>query len=369
MKVVTIGNATLDIGFKSGEFKSISNKKLLCLATGSKFYVNDVYFNLGGGAINSAFTFAKLGLETDIYFKIGKDFIGRIISSMLKNQIIQLQSEQQIERVKICAKIFNNQSSFSVILLPQNADRIILAYHSRDYYKWELKDFPKNIKDSFVFINTDETFAKTWKIYLQKLKNRNNFISLNPSKPFLRQGNKKGIMEILNLTDIVILNKEEAQLFLAKKITNEKKLIKEFRKILIKPKILVITMGNRGIITVIDLRGLNANRDGKSKDFIFYSPGFKAEKIADGTGAGDAFGSAFCSYLIKHGLTRNFTLIDTENKFRIDENDIKEAIRWGCANAVSVIENIGGQTGILTEADYQDKRFKNLNILTYEQER
>ena len=343
MKVITIGNATLDIALKSNDFKT--KEKILSFSAGSKSYINEARFGLGGGAVNSAFTFAKLGFETDVCFKIGEDFVGETIMSELKKQVFQLCSEKETGRIKISPRVVNNPSSFSVILLPENGDRIILAYHSKDYHKWELKEFPQNVKNSFIFVNTDETLAKTWKTYLNQLKKNKKFIAINPSKPFLKEP-QKDVMEILNTANIVILNKEETQLFLNKKITDEKKLMSEFKKVLPKPEILIITMGDKGVILS------HNNSIASKKGFLLRTAGFKSKKIEDGTGAGDAFGSAFCSYLLRRGFAESIN----------NEEDIKEAIRRGCANAVSVIEKVGAQNGILDEKDYQNERFSNLKI-------
>lgn len=367
-KVIVIGNATLDVGLKSDEFKA--GEKSLSFDFGSKSYINEAHLNLGGGALNSAFTFVKLGLETDVYFKIGQDLIGGIINSMLQEKILELQSSKSIEQIRICPRVFDSPSSFSVILLPKNKDRIILAYHSRDYHKWELKELPQDAKDSFIFLNTDETLAKVWKNYLKKLKTGGNFITINPSKPFLKEA-KKDAMEILNLADIIILNYEEAKLLLGKKI-EPVKLIKNLRKELTNPSMLVMTMDEKGVIInskfkndKIDKVNFVAEKLSGTQFFsknskLLYSRGFKVKKIADGTGAGDAFGSAFCGYLIKRGFTRTDTQINAD-KSEIDDI-IKEAVRRGCANAVSVIEKTGAQAGILSEKDYQQKRFQNLEF-------
>jgi sugar/nucleoside kinase (ribokinase family) len=70
---------------------------------------------------------------------------------------------------------------------------------------------------------------------------------------------------------------------------------------------------------------------------------YKEEKLVDRTGAGDAFGAGFITGLIRR-------------------NEINYALKLASANATSVIESIGAQTGLLKKNSFRKKRFKYLDL-------
>ncbi|MEK7627405.1 MAG: PfkB family carbohydrate kinase, partial [Patescibacteria group bacterium] len=90
--------------------------------------------------------------------------------------------------------------------------------------------------------------------------------------------------------------------------------------------------------------------DGK----IIYKSGiYKEKKIVDRTGAGDAFGSGFLAGLLRKSEVGVKTF---------SPEAIEYAIKLGSANATSVVEHIGAKNIILTQEDFKDKRWDNLEI-------
>ena len=89
--IVTFGSAVRDAFFYSKDFKSTKDKdfitgKCICFNLGSKIEVDDVVFEVGGGAVNSSVAFSKLGLNADCVAQIGDDVAGQEILKRLKEE-------------------------------------------------------------------------------------------------------------------------------------------------------------------------------------------------------------------------------------------------------------------------------------------
>ena len=89
--VITIGAATRDVFITSKKFKTKLDSdsptdKDLVLPLGSKINIENIIFETGGGATNSAVTFARQKLETASICRIGDDPGGRAMVEQLKNE-------------------------------------------------------------------------------------------------------------------------------------------------------------------------------------------------------------------------------------------------------------------------------------------
>jgi len=82
---------------------------------------------------------------------------------------------------------------------------------------------------------------------------------------------------------------------------------------------------------------------------------FKNKKIVNRTGAGDAFGSGFVAGLMRKGTLSR----------KASDAAIAYAMRLASANATSVVEHMGAQTGVLGRAEFEkNPRWKSLPIKT-----
>ena len=118
------------------------------------------------------------------------------------------------------------------------------------------------------------------------------------------------LKKIIKNTDILIFNKEEAQLLVGKNSLNGL-----FKKIYrLGPSVVVITDGKKAVHAY----------DGKIK----YTIKPHNIKIKETTGAGDAFASAFLAGMIK-------------------KKNIEFALKLGLANAESIITHIGTKNKLL----------------------
>jgi sugar/nucleoside kinase (ribokinase family) len=173
-KIYSIGTACLDIFF-------IFKNKKIDFRLGEKIEPDDFFIDLGGGGLNGAYNFKNLGLDSLAIVKLGNDFVGRVIKKRMGEK-------------KINAKIINYKGSstlsFILLLIP---NQIIFTHRGESEFK--LKDIPID-ENSYYFIFTGNTKAENWLKIIKTLKNKNNFIGINPSKKFL-EDKKAGIDKIL----------------------------------------------------------------------------------------------------------------------------------------------------------------------------
>ena len=88
--IVTIGSAVKDITFYTDKGRviptpqNLTSQKLLAFEYGAKITAIDSFQGFGGGAANSAITFARLKYKTAIVTSIGQDETGREIINNFK---------------------------------------------------------------------------------------------------------------------------------------------------------------------------------------------------------------------------------------------------------------------------------------------
>ncbi len=326
--VLTIGTATRDVILKSSLFKTLKDPKHLeklgfktgeaeCFALGSKLEVETPVFTIGGGAANAAVTFARQGFKTAVLAKIGDDLLGEDIVRDLKNEKI----------TPLMAIDKEEGTAYSTILLTPQGECTILVYRgaSEDLEKREVPF--RKLDAKWAYIAPGGINVMLMQEIIAHLKRQGTKIAMNPSKHYLKLGAEK-LKGILRWLDVVIVNREEAADLTGMKYENERGIFKKFDDLV--DGIAVMTDGPKG----------SKVSDGS----YLYSAGiFKEKKVADRTGAGDAFGSGFVAGLI-------------------ERNDIHYALRLAAANATSKVENIGAQAGILWKKDLGQNRFKYLDL-------
>lgn len=270
-------------------------------------------FQVGGGGVNTAVSFSRLGFKTAYIGKIGYDYNGLQIYNHLKK-----------EKIDFLGGI-GKQSGFSVILDSKHEDRTILnSKGCSDDLK--LKDVTlKPTKWFYVSSMMKQSFKTTISI-LKKSKSK---VAYNPSLYQAKLGYKK-LKPMLDQVDILIFNKEEAQA-----LSNEQDLNKAFKKLInwVKQAVL-ITDGKNGACFY----------DGK---IFFHAKPKKNIKIVETTGAGDSFASGFVA-----GIASN--------------KSIEDSLKMGLLNAESVIQNYGAQNILLSKTKMMQKLKNDKRKITKE---
>lgn len=324
LDVITIGTATRDAFVKSKDLKRISTPEYisgegLCLPAGAKVEVEDIIFTTGGGATNSATTFARYGYKTACVCKIGDDVSGHEVISGLKSEGISTIFAVQDGDLK---------TAYSILLLSDSGERTILVYRGASE-RFEENDINLNSLQSNWFYISGSIPIKIISNVIVHARRNGIKVAINPSKSHIELG-LKGFGDIIKKVDVLILNKEEGSYLTGIDYKRDDKIFKildEYVK-----GIVILTNGQNGSYV----------SDGKK---IYKAGIYENQKVLDRTGAGDAFGSGFVSSLIE------------------DEENIKRAIMFASANATSVVESIGAKKGILSKEDFDSNpRWKKLSI-------
>lgn len=304
--VLTVGGATRDIMFYSGEGELISTgnltkQKLLAFEYGAKIMAHEVYFSFGGGAANTATSFARLGLRVAVICRVGADDNGREIIKNLK------QNKIAVDFVKIDRQV---STGFSVILTVNNPAKEHIAFLHRGANNYlTVGDLPlSKIKTKWFYISSLP--ADNWEKIMAALAKQKSNLVWNPGGQQLAKIG--AVKKLLPKIKILIINRDEALEF--KKLKDLKGLIHYITQL--GPGITVITDGENGVYAY----------DRKK----YYYMKAKKTKSMDTIGVGDAFSSAFTAALI-YGKT------------------IKQALAWGVKNSSSVVSRVGAQNGVLNK--------------------
>lgn len=289
--VICFGSATIDV-FVNTDLREKDN--LVSYPVGSKILIKNLKFDIGGGGTNTATAFSRLGFKTGYLGKIGSDNNGKEILKLLRK-----------EGIVFLGKIGKELTGYSIILDSREHDRTILTYKGiNDELSLEEFDY-KILETNWLYFSSllgksFETQKRLAKFFI----NKGAKLAFNPSEYLIKNYN---INEILRLTSILILNKEEAQL-----LTREKDLLSGLNKL--GSKTVVITNKDK----------LISCYDGKKKYFL--KP--HKIKVVERTGAGDAFASGFVAGFMKN-------------------KPILECLKFGLKESESVIQHFGAKNNLL----------------------
>ena len=311
---VTIGGATRDIFFKTdkgwvSKGKNILKQSIMCFEYGAKVIPKEAYFSFGGGAVNTAVSFTRLGLKAATIISLGDDENADAALDYLKK-----------ERVKVNPQFVRsrgiNGTGISVIIVDKGGDHTAILYRGTNN-KLKIKNWDWINKTKWVYVSSltgqSDLILSRLKREISKSKTK---LVWNPGHAQFKRG-YKSLKGLLSRTHVLILNKDEALEFLltkrkVKNCNDVRSLIAEIREW--GPEIVVITDGKRGTYVSEDSK-------------IFFAPPMKT-KVVDTTGAGDAFGSSFVAGLEMY-------------------KDTKKALNLASVNASSVVSKYGTQAGLL----------------------
>lgn len=286
----------------------------LCVPYGEKIMLDESEFLLGGNACNVAVGLSRLGSRTALCAEIGDDgFSQKITQGLAKDHVDQ----------SLLIQTPGAQSSFAIGINFKN-ERTLFVEHVKRKHDFL---FPSN-RVAWVYLSS---LGQEWKQAYEKthafVKAEQVKLAFNPGTPQLHE-KEDGIANILAITDILFVNKEEGEKILnIKNQISNKNEEKEYTKELLNklqelgPKIVVVTDGKRGSY-VLD------------EEKQFYRLGIFDHPVVERTGAGDAYTSGFLSATIHN-------------------RSVEEAMRWGTCNAGSVVGKVGAQPGLLSRDEME----------------
>lgn len=306
--LISIGDTTLDVFLEvdledaKGRCELDNEKCLVCFPYGSKVPVKKMAsVPAVGNAANNAIGSARLGLRAAIYTVIGSDRD----SEDHKNVLIDEGVDTQFVVMEP-----DKRSNFSAVL-NYGAERTIFVYHEERIY-----DLPQLPPSKWVYYTS---VAKGHDILHKQvpdyIRSSGAKLGFNPGSYQLLEGLDK-LKPILEVTEVLLLNREEAHSLVKGEIEDVKGLIRELREY--GTKTVVITDGRNGSF---------ASFDGRE----FWHVGIpKDSPVVEMTGAGDAFSTGFLAAQIR-------------------DKDLPECMIWGTMNATSVVQYIGAREGLLTQ--------------------
>ncbi len=301
--IISIGSAVKDVFLIPSGFKLLTSREFegdveLCFAQGGKFEVEDIYYDIGGGATNAVATFRGLGISCGCCTKVGLDEVG--------DEIIQDLKKRGVD-TRYITKHATLKTGYSTVLIAPSGDRSILVYRgaSSDFNP---KDITPELKAQWFYLTTAKgkmNFVD--KVFSVAKKNKTK-IFWNPGKGELQKG-LRALEPYIAQTAIFSVNKEEAEMLVGKKSIQV--LLARLSSL---AEMVLITDGKKGAYYA-------------SRDEYFFIPSL-GTKALNATGAGDAFGSGF---LAGYVLTK----------------DWKTAAKVAVLNADGVIQEMGAQHGLL----------------------
>lgn len=331
--VVTIGSATQDIFIESdlGKILEIrdpfSTYSMLSFEYGAKIEIDQLAYDIGGGAVNTAVNFANLGFNAAPIIKMGNDLNSKAICQRLDEKNLD---KSLVLRSSEC------KTGFSVILTSFEGDRTVLAHRGANS-KISIDEIPwdqiKNSKWLYIAPLSGESNLVLDKI-AEFAENNDVSMAFNPGTTQIKRG-IEDLRKVICTAEVLIMNKSEAASItgIAESCLETKELDEDNKKacsidiseMLYKlksygPKVVVITAGSKGVYCY----------DGNK---IYFAPPFPA-KVLSTLGAGDAFASTFVGGLIQYNW------------------NIEKAIKVASVNAAQIIQNFGAQSGL--------KNFKEL---------
>lgn len=323
--IVTIGDSSEDIFIGLKDLKSeksfqFTSGRSISFELGEKIPINNVQYEIGGTACNTSVGFARLNYRSAIISAVGNDSPGEKIYLKLSQESVD--SDMMVNS--------KSGSHFSLIF-NLGEERTIFVYRTLDDYS--ILTPKKSLKTKWIYLgpigqNSDAVFDRLVELAAEKNVN----IAWNPGSLQIDKGVSR-FKSLLSNTQILMLNKEEAQKFLIMPVKNS---IADMARQLyhLGSKIVVITSGKDGAYVY----------DGTKS----YKIDALNQKRIDATGAGDSFAVGFVGrMMIKDG-----------KEGKEDKNDgekIKEALKWGIINSTSVVNQIGAQAGLLSRNQIEEE--------------
>ncbi|MDO4526511.1 MAG: carbohydrate kinase family protein [Candidatus Saccharibacteria bacterium] len=273
------------------------------ILVGTKLDIDKLSYEVGGGGVNSAISFARHGHEAVLMANIAHDAAGDAVIRTLDR-----------EGVDTSYLGYTDQKSTgaSVILLDsRKGERTILTYRGAsakfDNFEAGLLD---EIKPDWLYMTTLRGDIKTLGLFFKKAHEIGTKVMFNPGIRELEKADE--VSGLLKYVDILLVNKEEAQKLVPGVLLEE--LLYHLKNY---AEIVIITDGPMGGIAT---NGEDTYRFGLYED----------AKVKDATGAGDAFGSGFLA------------AIASKKSFR-------QSLVFASANSTSVVSKISANKGILRE--------------------
>jgi len=269
---------------------------------GSKVDIDRISYEVGGGGINSAISFARHGHEAIFMGNIAHDSAGAAIIKVLDREGIDSSYLNFLER---------KTTGTSVILLDaKSGERTILTCRgaSEQFGNFSEKDL-ELVQPDWLYVTTLRGDMDTLERFFKYAKKLDIKIMFNPGVKELTETEK--LVKLLKYVDVLNVNKSEAGKIVPGVLLTE----------------LLYHLGNYVPIIIITDGAMGGIASDGTETYRFGI--YEDAKIKDATGAGDAFGSGFLAHF-------------TAGK------SFKDSLVFASANSTAVVSKLGANAGILT---------------------
>jgi ribokinase len=303
---ITIGSAIRDIFLRSEGIhtKRDPDSKTgadLVVPLGSKLTVDEMIFETGGGATNTAVTFARQGLRSACICRVGDDPGGDLTIEALEKEAVD---------TDMVIRDREHTTGYSIILTSKGGRTILVYRGASGEFKEDM--IPKSKLDTKWILITSLAGNVTMLSHLVNWAEGHGInTAVIPGSQELKKG-AKVLNPIFAKADVVIMNREEAAGITGVDFKEKEKVIHE---------LCILTKG-AGVITDGQYGATACDKE------HFYHIGTHGNKAVDRTGAGDAFASGFVAGLVKY-------------------ETVEGALELGADNASSVVNYFGAKKGIL----------------------
>ncbi|MGC9148999.1 MAG: carbohydrate kinase family protein [Sulfolobales archaeon] len=258
--VIAVGHALVDIRIQVREFPAPDQESPILRTK----------WGAGGSAVNVSIAVKRLDMKSGIIAKIGFDSFGRIIVDELLKEGVDIRG----------LRVSWQDTGFTIVAIDPSGDITMYGYKgsAEDLSPMEIdEDLIRESKHLHVASLRIDTSLRA----LEIAKSYGLATSWDPGRVLSRKGLTE-LRKILGLTDIVLLNRQEAHY-----MTNEedyKKAAEIIREA--GPNIVVVKLGKDGSYIL-------------SKESAEYIPAFQVKNPVDTTGAGDAYAAGFITSLLR----------------------------------------------------------------------
>jgi len=339
----------MDIFIKSTKIKEKiiesenTKSEVFTLPIGEKIQIKEMIQFTGGGAANSAFGFAKMGLTAACFGVVGNED---------GDAILQPLSEAGVDTHHVIRE--GKKSSFSVIITGNSGRRTVLHHRS------ESKTFGKKIIQSIPkcrAIYSGHLNPQSQEILFEipkwKKNNPNGIWAWNPGKTQFYNGFDT-FKNVFPSVDYLILNQEEAELFTSIK-SSSIEIYKSCHKNGFPEEII-----GKKIPIHLPEHIPKSTGDVRKCAKKFLDAGIKSVVITDGRAGAQYFDTTHHYYIPTENTTPVCTL-GAGDAFsvgvltaRLHNQPIKKQLQIGHANAAATVNKYGAQKGVLTKKDIKE---------------
>jgi sugar/nucleoside kinase (ribokinase family) len=306
---IAIGDTVVDafIRLSIGHLQETAHGREICIPYGMKVPFDDVYILPAvGNSANASVSAARLGLKSALLTSLGKDAHGDECLAQLTKEGVATDFVRQEEGKK---------TNYHYVLWKED-DRTILIKHEEF-----TPLIPEIGKPKWLYLSSLGKHTLPFHYDLIEYVKNNPEIKLAFQPGTFQLGFGAQLADLYKCTEVVCMNKEEAEQLLSHEGATIKELLDGLHAL--GPKVILVTDGPHGAYMKYD-------------NSYFSMPLYPdLAPPLERTGAGDAFFSTFIAYLAKG-------------------YDAPYAMRRAPINSMNVVQHVGAQEGLLSETALEE---------------